>query len=108
MQQASARLPRIVILGAGFAGLTAAKRLAKLAVDLTIIDQRNHHLFQPLLYQVATAGLSPADIATPIRSPCSAGRRNVQVLLGSVDGVDMQLAGRCPSNWPSCAPDMTR
>ena len=54
----------IVILGAGFAGLTAAKQLAKLAVDLTIVDQRNHHLFQPLLYQVATAGLSPADIAT--------------------------------------------
>ena len=87
MQQASARLPRIVILGAGFAGLTAAKRLAKLAIDLTIIDQRNHHLFQPLLYQVATAGLSPADIATPIRS-LFRGRRNVQVLLGSVDGVD--------------------
>ena len=82
MEQATARLPRIVILGAGFAGLTAAKQLAKLAVDLTIVDQRNHHLFQPLLYQVATAGLSPADIATPIRR-LFRGRRNVQVLEAS-------------------------
>src|SRR4051794_39859518 len=56
--------PRVVVIGAGFAGLTAATRLAKLPVDLTIVDQRNHHLFQPLLYQVATAGLSPADIAS--------------------------------------------
>src|SRR5215813_13540555 len=81
--------PRVVVVGAGFGGLTAAQRLAKLPVDLVVIDQRNHHLFQPLLYQVATAGLSPADIATPIRSLFS-GRRNVRVLLGQVTGVDTQ------------------
>ena len=88
MEQLTGRLPRIVILGAEFAGLTAAKQLAKLALDLTIVDQRNHHLFQPLLYQVATAGLSPADIATPIRS-LFRGRRNVQVLLGRVEAIDL-------------------
>ena len=59
--------PRVVILGAGFAGLNAALALRKADVDVTIIDRRNYHLFQPLLYQVATAGLSPAQIATPIR-----------------------------------------
>ena len=59
---------RVVIIGAGFAGLTAAKTLARAAFDVTVIDQHNYHLFQPLLYQVATAGLSPADIASPIRS----------------------------------------
>jgi NADPH-dependent glutamate synthase beta subunit-like oxidoreductase len=78
---------RVVVIGAGFAGLNAAKALSRMPVALTIIDQRNHHLFQPLLYQVATAGLSPADIATPIRSMFS-GRRNVRVLLGQVTGVD--------------------
>ena len=88
MEQVTGRLPRIVILGAGFAGLTAAKQLAKRALALTIIDQRNHHLFQPLLYQVATAGLSPADIATPIRS-LFRGRRNVQVLLGRIEAIDL-------------------
>src|SRR5579864_1572298 len=58
--------PHVVIVGAGFAGLTTAQTLAKVAVSVTLIDRRNHHLFQPLLYQVATAGLSPAQIATPI------------------------------------------
>jgi NADH dehydrogenase len=80
---------RAVVIGAGFAGLSAAKALSRLPVALTIIDQRNHHLFQPLLYQVATAGLSPADIATPIRSLFS-GRRNVRVLMGQVTGIDTQ------------------
>ena len=79
--------PRVVILGAGFAGLSAAKALAKAPVCLTLIDQRNYHLFQPLLYQVATAGLSPADIATPIRSILSR-QRNARVLLGRVTGID--------------------
>jgi NADH dehydrogenase/putative oxidoreductase len=78
---------RVVLIGAGFAGLSAAQSLSHMQVALTVIDQRNHHLFQPLLYQVATAGLSPADIATPIRSLFS-GRRNVRVLLGHVTGVD--------------------
>ena len=58
--------PRVVIIGAGFGGLAAAKALKNAPVDVTIIDRRNHHLFQPLLYQVATAGLAPNQIATPI------------------------------------------
>ena len=79
--------PRVVIVGAGFAGLAAAKALAKAPVEVTVIDRRNYHLFQPLLYQVATAGLSPADIATPIRSILR-DQANTQVLLGRVDGID--------------------
>src|SRR5437762_5074495 len=59
--------PRVVIVGAGFGGLSAAKGLARAPVDIVVIDRRNHHVFQPLLYQVATAGLSPADIALPVR-----------------------------------------
>jgi len=76
----AARRPKVVIIGAGFGGLEAAKRLAGEAVDVTVIDRRNHHLFQPLLYQVATAALSPADIAAPIRSILSHAP-NVRVLL---------------------------
>ncbi len=87
MQTATGQPLRIVVIGAGFAGLTAAKSLARLPVALTVIDQRNHHLFQPLLYQVATAGLSPADIATPIRGLFS-GRRNVRIMLGAVRSID--------------------
>ena len=79
--------PRVVIVGAGFGGLAAAQRLANKAVDVTLIDQRNHHLFQPLLYQVATAALSPADIAAPIRS-ILAKATNVRVRLDRVDGID--------------------
>jgi NADH dehydrogenase len=79
-------IPRVVIVGAGFGGLEAAKRLAHQPVDVTVIDRRNHHVFQPLLYQVATAALSPADIAAPIRS-ILARAKNVRVLLGSVVGV---------------------
>jgi NADH dehydrogenase len=82
MPKASKR-PRVVIVGAGFGGLEAAKRLAGEDVDVTLIDRRNHHLFQPLLYQVATAALSPADIAAPIRSILS-GAKNVRVLLDAV------------------------
>jgi len=78
--------PRVVIVGAGFGGLEAAKRLAGQPVDVTVVDQRNHHLFQPLLYQVATAALSPADIAAPIRS-ILARAANVRVLLDSVCAV---------------------
>ncbi len=62
------RRTRVVIVGAGFGGLAAAKRLAEGPVDVTIIDQRNYHLFQPLLYQVATAALSPADVASLVPS----------------------------------------
>src|SRR5215471_8116635 len=79
--------PRVVIIGAGFGGLSAAKALAGSAFDVTVVDQHNYHLFQPLLYQVATAGLSPADIASPIRG-ILAPARNVNVVLGQVSGVD--------------------
>jgi len=82
-------LPHVVILGAGFAGLTAAKALAKTRCRITLIDRRNYHLFQPLLYQVATAALSPADIATPIRSILRK-QRNASVLMGRVQGIDRQ------------------
>ena len=81
--------PKVVILGAGFGGLAAAKRLANRNVEVTLVDRRNYHLFQPLLYQVATAGLSPAQIAAPIRAILRRAT-NVQVLLGRVTGVDTQ------------------
>jgi NADH dehydrogenase len=76
-----------VILGAGFGGLFAARALAKVAADVTLVDRHNYHLFQPLLYQVATAGLPPSDIAWPIRSILSH-QRNVRVLLAEVTGID--------------------
>lgn len=78
---------RVVVIGAGFGGLAVAKRLAGAPVDVTIVDRRNHHLFQPLLYQVATASLSPADIASPIRS-ILANAPNIKVVLGEVTAVD--------------------
>ena len=79
--------PRIVIVGAGFGGLEAARALRRLPVDVTIIDANNHHCFQPLLYQVATASLSPADIAWPIRG-LFRGRPNVRAVLGTVTAID--------------------
>ncbi len=79
--------PRIVIVGAGFGGLVAARALRKVAAKVTVIDRRNYHLFQPLLYQVATAGLSPADIASPIRSILR-DQANAEVLMARVTGVD--------------------
>jgi NADH dehydrogenase len=79
---------RVVIVGAGFAGLNAAKGLAHLAVDVTVIDRRNHHTFQPLLYQVALAVLSPADIAQPIRSILHK-QKNTQVLMDEVVAIDV-------------------
>lgn len=83
------RRPRILILGAGFAGLHAAKALAKLPVNVTVIDRRNHHTFQPLLYQVALAVLSPADIATPIRGILRKSK-NVEVLMDEAVSFDTQ------------------
>ncbi len=80
-------LPRVVIVGAGFGGLTCAAALRSTPVQVTLIDRQNYHLFQPLLYQVATASLSPGDVATPIRGMCRE-QFNVRVLLGSVTGVD--------------------
>jgi choline dehydrogenase-like flavoprotein len=79
--------PYVVIVGAGFGGLNAAKALAGAEVDITVIDRRNYHLFQPLLYQVATAGLSPAEIAMPIRAILRR-QQNAKVLLGRVTGID--------------------
>jgi len=79
--------PRVVILGAGFGGLSAAAALANSPFDVTLVDQHNYHLFQPLLYQVATAGLSPADIASPIRA-IMRDARNVNVILAKVSGID--------------------
>src|SRR5438477_606776 len=75
--------------GAGFGRVEAARALAKLPVRVTIIDRKNHHTFQPLLYQVATAGISPAEIAAPIRWILR-GRSNVEVLLGEVVDFDLQ------------------
>jgi NADH dehydrogenase FAD-containing subunit len=82
---------RVVIIGGGFGGLTAARAMRHLPVRVTLIDRRNYHLFQPLLYQVATAGLSPADIASPIRAILRR-QRNITVLLGKVTGID--IAGK--------------
>ena len=82
-------MKKVVIVGAGFGGLTAAKALSKHDIDITIIDKTNHHVFQPLLYQVATTALSPADISTTIRSVFSE-NKNVKVLLGEVKSIDKQ------------------
>ena len=96
--------PRIVIVGAGFGGLAAAKALASAPVEITLIDKRNYHLFQPLLYQVATAGLSPAQIAQPIRAILRR-QKNVRVLLGRVDAIDLATRHvavderRVPYDW---------
>ena len=84
--------PHVVIVGAGFGGLNAARALRDAPVQITIVDCRNHHLFQPLLYQVATAVLSPADICAPIRHVFRR-QKNVEVLLAEVTGVDVQA--RC-------------
>ena len=80
--------PRIVVVGAGFAGLAVAKGLAEAPADVVVIDRQNHHLFQPLLYQVATAALSPADIASPIRQILAL-QTNTRVVLAAVSAVDL-------------------
>jgi NADH dehydrogenase FAD-containing subunit len=94
-------VPQVVIVGAGFGGLQAARALRHAPVQVTVIDRSNHHLFQPLLYQVATADLSPADIAAPIRSILKH-QKNTSVILAEVTGVDRQgserscTSARCP------------
>jgi NADH:quinone reductase (non-electrogenic) len=84
----ASRRPRVVIIGTGFGGLSAAKQLARAPFDVTIVDRHNYHLFQPLLYQVATAGLSPGDIASPIRGILHR-QSNANVILAMVSGVDL-------------------
>jgi NADH dehydrogenase len=79
----------VVVIGAGFAGINAAKSLAGAPVDVTVVDRKNHHTFQPLLYQVALAVLSPAEIASPVRTVLR-GAENTEVLLGEVSGFDLQ------------------
>ena len=82
---------RVVIVGGGFGGLHTALQLRRAPVDVTLIDRRNFHLFQPLLYQVATGGLSPANIASPLRALLRR-QKNTRVLLG--EAVDVDVAGR--------------
>ena len=80
--------PRVLIVGGGFAGIAAARALRRAEANLVIIDKRNHHLFQPLLYQVATAALHPGTIAAPIRSLVSK-QANCTVLMKEVDDIDV-------------------
>jgi NADH:ubiquinone reductase (H+-translocating) len=87
--ESDGKRPRVVIAGAGFGGLQATKGLAKAAVDVTLVDTQNHHCFQPLLYQVATAALSPADVAWPIRAIVRK-QKNARVIMARVTGVDVQ------------------
>jgi NADH dehydrogenase len=90
-------LPQVVIVGGGFGGLSAAKELAGKRVRVTLVNRTNHHLFQPLLYQVATAGLSPADIAQPIRHILKAAR-NVEVVLAEVVRIDTDSRQVCTTD----------
>jgi NADH dehydrogenase len=85
----SEQRPKVVVIGGGFGGLKAAESIARLPVQVTVVDRRNHHTFQPLLYQVATAGLSPAEIAAPVRE-ILAKHENIEVLLGEAVGFDLE------------------
>jgi NADH:ubiquinone reductase (H+-translocating) len=87
--QTSGRRPRVVIIGGGFAGIAAARKLKRAPVDVTVIDRTNHHLFQPLLYQVATAVLAPSDITVPIRWMLRK-QQNTEVLMAEVHEVDVE------------------
>src|SRR5881392_2766184 len=89
MDNALTNKPHVVIVGAGFGGLEAAKKLGRENVRVTVIDRTNYHLFQPLLYQVATAALSPADIAAPVRAVLSK-YKDVEVILAEVQSVDIE------------------
>jgi NADH dehydrogenase len=87
LSTSATKVPHIVIIGGGFAGLDAARALARAPVRVTLVDRHNHHVFQPLLYQVATAGLSPGDIASPIRWILRK-QENLHVLLATVERID--------------------
>jgi NADH dehydrogenase len=88
MTDSTQRRPHVVIVGCGFGGLAATKALADVEVDITVIDRENHHTFQPLLYQVASAGLNPSDIAQPIRHIVRK-QANARVLLAEVSDLDL-------------------
>src|SRR6202050_342928 len=88
MDVAESSAKHVVIIGGGFGGIAAAQALKHAPVRLTMIDRRNHHLFQPLLYQVATAALNPSDIATPIRRVLRK-QKNVEVLLAEAKSIDL-------------------
>src|SRR5581483_7100270 len=90
MERHPGRPRRVVIIGGGFGGLTAAHALRRAAVEIVLIDRTNHHLFQPLLYQVATAALSPNDIASPLRTILR-GQDNVTVLMAEAREIDRAL-----------------
>src|SRR4051812_5576609 len=87
VSNAARRNKRVLIVGAGFAGIAAARVIKRADVEITLIDRRNHHIFQPLLYQVATAVLSPSEIAAPIRQ-LEAKQKNLSVMLAEVTGVN--------------------
>ncbi len=89
-QKESGTMPHVVIVGGGFGGLTSAKKLGNKPVRVTLIDRNNYHLFQPMLYQVATSGLVPAEIAAPIRDALHRQKKNTTVLLDEVTGVDTE------------------
>ncbi|MCB1081168.1 MAG: FAD-dependent oxidoreductase, partial [Chlamydiia bacterium] len=80
---------RVVVIGGGFGGLNVVKTLSKANLDILLVDKKNHHLFQPLLYQVASAALSPADIATPLREIFNT-KKNTTVIMGTVDKIDKE------------------
>src|SRR6202012_2113085 len=86
-EEMATKAPLVVIVGGGFGGLAAAKGLKRSPVDVLVIDRSNHHVFQPLLYQVATSVLAPGQIASPIRS-ILAKQTNTSVMLGNVTGID--------------------
>ncbi len=88
-QSPSTKVPHVVIIGGGFGGLQAAKKLGKQPVEVTVIDHNNFHLFQPMLYQVSTGGLSPSDITAPLRAILH-GQRNTGVIMAEVTGIDVQ------------------
>src|SRR5712664_2095926 len=97
-EAAATKQKRVVIIGGGFAGIAAARALRRCDADVVLIDRRNHHIFQPLLYQVATAVLAPSEIAAPIRQLAEK-QRNLSVVLAEVIGVDLHsrsLDASCP------------
>src|SRR5260370_11392283 len=97
---------RVVIVGAGFGGVAAARALGRSEADVILIDRRNHHIFQPLLYQVATAVLAPSEIAAPIRHLVGR-QKNLSVLLGEATGLDLDartVAVNCPGARPPEVP----